>query len=32
VGAEPGGKAEGSLSHPGATGEGKAGRAEDVNP
>ena len=32
MGAEPGGKPEGSPSHPGATGEGKAGRAKDVNP
>ena len=32
VGAEPGGKPEGSPSHPGATGEGKAGRAKNVNP
>jgi hypothetical protein len=32
VGAEPGVKPEGSPSHPGATGEGKAGRAKDVNP
>ena len=32
VGAEPGGKPEGSPSHPGATGKGKAGRAKNVNP
>jgi hypothetical protein len=32
AGAEPGGKPEGSPCHPGATGEGKAGRAKDVNP
>jgi hypothetical protein len=32
VGAEPGGKPEGLPCHPGATGEGKAGRAKDVNP
>jgi len=32
VGAEPGEKPEGSPCHPGATGEGKAGRAKNVNP
>ena len=31
VGAKPGGRPEGSPSHPGAAGEGKAGRAKDVN-